>query len=46
MVIRAGSFATTNRQPRQARKGATVPARSGAEDMAGADHLPSVFNRT
>ena len=31
-VIRAGSFATTNRQPRQARKGAAVTARSGAED--------------
>jgi hypothetical protein len=30
-VIRAGSFATTNREPRQARKGAAVTARSGAE---------------
>src|ERR1700689_5091976 len=44
MVIRAGSFATTNREPRQARKGAAVTARSGAEDIAGADHLPAVSN--
>jgi len=26
MVVRAGSFATTSRQPRQARKGAAVTA--------------------
>jgi hypothetical protein len=32
-VIRAGSFATTYREPRQARKGAAVTARSGAEDL-------------
>jgi len=31
-VIRAGSFATTYRESRQARKGAAVTARSGAED--------------
>ena len=31
VVVRAGSFATTNRQPRQARKGAAVPVTSGAE---------------
>ena len=31
MVIRAGSFATTYREPRQARKGAAVTERSGAE---------------
>ena len=30
-VIRAGSFATTYREPRQARKGAAVTAQSGAE---------------
>jgi len=39
-VIRAGSFATTYREPRQARKGAAVTERSGAEVQAGADHLP------
>jgi len=30
MASRIGSFATTSRQSRQARKGATVPVRSGA----------------
>ena len=40
MVIRAGSFATTYREPRQARKGAAAADRSGAEVQAGADHLP------
>jgi hypothetical protein len=39
-VIRAGSFATTNREPRQARKGAAVTAQSGAEVKTGTDHLP------
>ena len=39
-VIRAGSFATTYREPRQARKGAAVTERSGAEVQTGADHLP------
>ena len=32
VVVRAGSFATTSRQPRQARKGAAVTATSCAED--------------
>jgi hypothetical protein len=41
-VIRAGSFATINREPRQARKGATVTAQSGAEVKTGTDHLPKV----
>jgi hypothetical protein len=31
MVARIGFFATTSRKPRQARKGATVAAMSGAE---------------
>ena len=31
MVVRAGSFATMSRQPRQARKGAAVTASSCAE---------------
>ena len=39
-VIRAGAFATTYREPRQARKGAAVTERSGAEVQTGADHLP------
>ena len=43
-VIRAGSFATTYREPRQARKGAAVTERSGAEVQAGADHLPFAAN--
>jgi hypothetical protein len=41
-VIRAGTFATINREPRQARKGATVTAQSGAEVHAGTDHLPEI----
>ena len=32
VVVRAGPFATTSRQPRQARKGAAVTAASCAED--------------
>ena len=32
VVVRAGSFATTSRQSRQARKGAAVTATSCAED--------------
>ena len=31
MVVRAGSFATILREPRQARKGAAAAARTGAE---------------
>src|SRR5208282_6517710 len=31
LVVRASSFATTRREPRQARKGATVTVRAGAE---------------
>jgi hypothetical protein len=39
MVVRVGPFATTRRESRQARKGATVTVSSGAEDKAGADRL-------
>ena len=39
MVVRVGSFATTRRESRQARKGATVTVTSGAEVPAGADRL-------
>jgi hypothetical protein len=31
MAVRIGSFATTNREPRQARKGAAAAAMLGAE---------------
>jgi len=31
LVVRAGSFATMSRQPRQARKGAAATVESGAE---------------
>ena len=40
VVARIGSFATACRESRQARKGATVTARSGAEVPAGAGRLP------
>jgi hypothetical protein len=39
VVARIGSFATTCRESRQARKGATVTVRSGAGDPAGAGRL-------
>jgi hypothetical protein len=39
MVARIGSFATTCRESRQARKGATVTVRSGAEGKVGAGRL-------
>jgi len=40
MASRIGSSATTSRESRQARKGATVPAMSGAGVQAGAGRLP------
>jgi len=40
VVARIGSFATACRESRQARKGATVTVRPGAEDPAGAGRLP------
>ena len=39
VVARIGSFATSCRESRQARKGATVTARSGAEGKVGAGRL-------
>ena len=44
MVVRVGSFATTRRESRQARKGATVTVRSGAGGKVGAGRLHLIGN--